>query len=49
MNVVVGILIQCDTNFDLKIHMYISLYSDSALYLEYYLMIKPHSLDIGSV
>ena len=28
---------------------YISWYSDSALYIQYYLMNKPHSLDIGSV
>ena len=28
---------------------YISWYSDSALYIQYYLMNKPHTLDIGSV
>ena len=50
MNAVVGILIQCDTNFDFKICRSvacISWYSDSALYLEYYLMNKPYSFDIG--
>ena len=32
-----------------KSKTYISWYSDSALYLQYYLMNKPHSLNIGSV
>ena len=54
MNIVLGILIQCDTNFDLKyiyrsvISILCTLNSESVLYhLEHDLMIKPHSLDIG--
>ena len=52
-NVVLKILIQCDIKFDLKYICrtvtYISCYSDSALYFQYYLMNKPQTLDNGSV
>ena len=48
-------LIQCDISLTYKYIIicrsvtYISWHGDSALYIQYYLMNKPHPLDIGSV
>ena len=54
INVVLEILIQYDTNIELKLYIYrpvtyISWSSDFALYLADYLMDKCHNWDIGSM
>ena len=53
MNIILEMLVQCDTNIDLNLYMqvsdFISWSSDFALYLEDYLMDKYHNWDIGTM
>ena len=44
-----GVTLSLTNKYICRSVTYILWYSDSALYIQYYLMNKPHSLDIGSV